>query len=325
MKNMTLFFIGIAATFALALTGMVLIPYVQLNALPPYQDTDELFHPLPQSGLANAGEAVYARHGCIYCHSQQARPQYAGADIERGWGQRQTVARDYIYRKQTFLGKRRFGPDLANIGSEMRGRDANWLHQHLYAPKSLNPKSQAPSFRFLYKKKKIVGQPSENALQITGAYAPEEGYEIVPTRDAIELVAYLQSLNPDYPLPEAPLVVEAKKKEAATEPNADTVAPALPANPDTAPQATAGPSANSSGDSASQADESGAVTEMPALPANSSPELKSSSETVPGTENGESAEPTTPKASEPITENDVQDLLANPAPDQNAESSPDTK
>jgi cytochrome c oxidase cbb3-type subunit 2 len=37
-------------------------------------------------------------------------------------------------------------------------------------------------------------------------YAPERGYEIVPTRRAEALVEYLLSLKIDYSLPEAPIL-----------------------------------------------------------------------------------------------------------------------
>jgi hypothetical protein len=39
---------------------------------------------------------------------------------------------------------------------------------------------------------------------LEGEFAPEPGFEIVPTADARALVAYLLSLNTDVPLFEAP-------------------------------------------------------------------------------------------------------------------------
>jgi cytochrome c oxidase cbb3-type subunit 2 len=52
----------------------------------------------------------------------------------------------------------------------------------------------------------IQGQPSDEAIRgLTGPHAPPAGYEVVPTDDAKALVAYLLSLNRNYPLPEAPL------------------------------------------------------------------------------------------------------------------------
>ena len=62
-----------------------------------------------------------------------------------------------------------------------------------------------PCFSDLFLVRKIQGQRSDDALNLTGADAPKEGYEVVPTADAKNLVAYLLSLRHDYPLPEAPV------------------------------------------------------------------------------------------------------------------------
>jgi cytochrome c oxidase cbb3-type subunit 2 len=79
---------------------------------------------------------------------------------------------------------------------------AAWHHQHLYSPRSLNLDSNMPAYRFLYEKRPIGGQQSDNALHLRGDEAPGEGWEIVPTYDAECLVAYLMSLNQSHPLPE---------------------------------------------------------------------------------------------------------------------------
>ena len=55
-----------------------------------------------------------------------------GPDIERGWGLRGSVARDYLQDHPLMLGTLRLGPDLANIGQ--RKPDAAWHLKHLYAP-----------------------------------------------------------------------------------------------------------------------------------------------------------------------------------------------
>src|SRR5437870_13506645 len=66
--------------------------------------------------MALRGARVYAANGCVYCHSQQVRPEYGGSDIERKWGDRRSAPRDYIFEPIVFLGKKRTGPDLANAG-----------------------------------------------------------------------------------------------------------------------------------------------------------------------------------------------------------------
>jgi len=71
---------------------------------------------VPQSGMVQRGSRIYAANGCIYCHSQQVRPDYAASDIDRKWGVRRSAPRDYIFDRPVALGKERMGPDLANIG-----------------------------------------------------------------------------------------------------------------------------------------------------------------------------------------------------------------
>jgi hypothetical protein len=76
--------------------------------------------------MADRGRRIYAANGCVYCHSQQMRADYAGSDVERTrdqdptkklkWGERRSAPRDYLFEHPVLLGKTRLGPDLANIG-----------------------------------------------------------------------------------------------------------------------------------------------------------------------------------------------------------------
>jgi cytochrome c oxidase cbb3-type subunit 2 len=59
-----------------------------------------------------------------------------------------------------------------------------------------------PSYRFLYEKRRISGEPSADAVKLTGKDAPPEGWEIVPTYEAKCLVAYLMSLDQSHALKE---------------------------------------------------------------------------------------------------------------------------
>jgi cbb3-type cytochrome oxidase cytochrome c subunit len=77
-----------------------------------------------------------------------------------------------------------------------------WHHVHLYAPRSINLDSNMPSYRFLYQKRRIAGERSADALQLSGSDAPPEGWEVVPSFDAKCLVAYLMALNQSHPLKE---------------------------------------------------------------------------------------------------------------------------
>jgi cytochrome c oxidase cbb3-type subunit 2 len=126
-----------------------------------------------------------------------------GGDIDRGWGVRQSVAADYLYDYPVQLGNLRAGPDLANIG--FRHPDVKWQLLHLYAPKSVNPNSTMPSFRYLFEVRKIADSaPSADALDLPEKLAPAAGYEVVPTDAARQLAAYLMSLRANVPLYEAP-------------------------------------------------------------------------------------------------------------------------
>ena len=79
---------------------------------------------------------------------------------------------------------------------------AAWHHVHLYAPRSINPDSNMPAYRFLYEKRRITGERSAEALQLSSPDAPPDGWEVVPTYDAKCVVAYLMGLNQSHPLKE---------------------------------------------------------------------------------------------------------------------------
>jgi cbb3-type cytochrome oxidase cytochrome c subunit len=309
MKGLAPLFLGIFGTFAFSWVGLTLIPNWQIGHLNPQSDEEGAdIYPQPQSGMVERGARVYAANGCIYCHSQQVRADYAADDIERKWGERRSAPRDYIFERPVFLGKMRMGPDLANIGARAPAGQASpapagaatpaaspaqqggapapspspppvstspapaasppapagspatspgpptqkppasagpsvppaspspaaaavasaspaekafgtteapwpvqtsgeppmysaaWHHVHLFSPRSINIDSDMPSYRFLYRARRISDAPSADALQLTGSDAPPAGWEVVPTYDAKCLVAYLMALNQSHPL-----------------------------------------------------------------------------------------------------------------------------
>src|SRR5215472_6674300 len=106
-----------------------------------------------------------------------------------------------------------------------------WHHVHLYSPRSINLDSNMPAYRFLYEKRRIAGERSTDALQLSGSDMPPDGWEIVPTYDAKCLVAYLMGLNQSHPLKEAKLVGGAPAPAAspATAPQGASPAPSPPA------------------------------------------------------------------------------------------------
>jgi cbb3-type cytochrome oxidase cytochrome c subunit len=336
MKGLAPLFLGIFGTFAFSWVGLTVIPNWQIGHLNPQSDEEGTdIYPQPQSGMFERGARVYVANGCVYCHSEQVRPDYAGADIERGWGNRRSAPRDYIFERQVLLGKMRMGQDLANIGARAPAEQASpspagaaapagspaggtspapspapqgaasaaspsakqspsssppaqaaspapagspsvatspaavtaspaaspgsspptaaapagpqtgvgarwpiqtvgepamysaaWHHVHLYSPRSINVDSNMPSYRFLYEKRRVHEQRSADALKLTGADAPPEGWEIVPTYDAKCLVAYMMALNQSHPLKDVRSVSGAPVAPAGAASPAPSPAPA---------------------------------------------------------------------------------------------------
>jgi cbb3-type cytochrome oxidase cytochrome c subunit len=117
MKGVTALFLGIFGTFAFSWAGLTLIPNWQIGHLDPQADEEQTdIYPMPKSGMAERGRKIYAANGCVYCHSQQVRADYAASDIDRKWGTRRSAPRDYLFERPVMLGKMRLGPDLSNIG-----------------------------------------------------------------------------------------------------------------------------------------------------------------------------------------------------------------
>jgi cbb3-type cytochrome oxidase cytochrome c subunit len=314
MKGLLPLFLGIFGTFMFSWVGLTVVPNAQIGHLDPQSDEEGTdVYPLPPSGMAERGRHVYNANGCVYCHSRWLRPDYAGADIERKWGDRRSAPRDYIFDRPVLLGKMRTGPDLSNIGKRAPSEEENaaaastspsaaaspaaaapaaaaatagsassspasspaapahspaaatassspaaaatvspaaqaatstsslgsenqpnevpmystaWHHRHLYSPRSVTPESIMPAYRFLYDKRPISGQPSADALKLTGKDAPSEGWEIVPTYDAQCLVAFLLSQNQSHPLKEA---MPGSVAQAAPAASASPAAAASPA------------------------------------------------------------------------------------------------
>src|SRR2546421_7856671 len=117
MKGLAPLFLGVFGMFAFSWFGLTVIPNLQIGALNPQADEEGTdVYPQPSSGMAVRGREVYAANGCVYCHSQQIRPDYVSSDIDRKWGERRSAPRDYLFDRPVLLGQGRLGPDLSNIG-----------------------------------------------------------------------------------------------------------------------------------------------------------------------------------------------------------------
>lgn len=148
-----------------------------------------------------------------------------GVDLGRGWGKRQSVARDYVHDANILLGHRRIGPDLANIGSrapedhvgEMNlyapatngvarlEERRQWHLQRLYRPESTHEGAKCPSYSFLFDVSDDGATSSSQALNLPEKFAPAAGKRVVPKPEASQLVAWLLSQKADVSLPEAPV------------------------------------------------------------------------------------------------------------------------
>lgn len=190
------------------------------------QDADLFPHALP--GIAQQGAKDYLALGCMTCHTQQVRMVEAGFDVERGWGNRPSVARDYILQEHVLIGNTRVGPDLANLG--LRGHSLEWLHQHLFEPQALIPESVCQPSPFLYE------EAQEETLGFIELSSGDSGSRFIkPTLRAERLAAYLQALKQNYELPEMAFVetedeledssVLVSETDSSTDQNASAGAP----------------------------------------------------------------------------------------------------
>jgi cytochrome c oxidase cbb3-type subunit 2 len=165
MSRSSYLFGGIFGSFAVSCFALVLVPQTQIGSLQPR--VDEESGDVYPTNNTRQGRAIFAAQGCFYCHTQQLRDPQNGTDIDRGWGVRRTVARDYLYEETPFLGSIRLGPDLSSVGSEKwrneapddprkpARRNAKWHLHHLYSPRSIVRESNMPPFRYLFVERRI--------------------------------------------------------------------------------------------------------------------------------------------------------------------------
>jgi len=235
VKSNLVFFLGVFAALGISWAGIVVGSNAQLGGLAPYYDESQAAsYPEWFPGGAARGQLVYRDLGCAQCHTQQVRRPGFGSDQERGWGERQSVARDYLYQPWPQLGLARVGPDLANLADRKpTAPDGDDLLHMLYAGSE-----DMPAYRFLFEERRLgsSAQRSDDALKLTGALEPGRGREVVPTARARDLVAYLLSLKAQYDYPEAvpyvaPSAEGAAPAKTAAAPAAGAAAPAKPAAP----------------------------------------------------------------------------------------------
>ncbi|EKT4500483.1 cytochrome c [Flavobacterium psychrophilum] len=182
-----------------------------------------LYGSIPLTAEQEAGRQIYISNGCVSCHTQQVRD----VDMDKIWGDRPNVASDYALstRKSiwqsagTLMGTERTGPDLSNIGVRQPSQD--WHLVHLYNPRIVMPQSIMAPFPWLFE---IKDKATKDDIKVN---VPEEFMHgqkgiVVATKDALNLVAYLQSLKqvklPDG-MPSPEFLYKKAKTQANTAPN----------------------------------------------------------------------------------------------------------
>ncbi len=171
-----------------------------LVAIMPAIRNQEQNQPLPGAEQLNAeavkGKALFIANGCVACHTQQVR----NVDMDKMWGSRPSLAADYadnhrtdIWRNTaTLMGTERTGPDLTDIGNRQSSMD--WNLVHLYNPRIVVKESIMPAYPWLFIIKKEPAK-TDVIVNIPAEYMGRKEGKVVATKDALYLVAYLQSLK----------------------------------------------------------------------------------------------------------------------------------
>jgi len=189
MHNETKLIAGGMVMLSVATCALVVMPYLTVRDAQPIEGLK------PFTATELRGRQQYIANGCVYCHSQQPRARNFAPDFQRGWG-RASVAGDYAYDTPHLLGTMRTGPDLFNIGA--RQPSDQWHLGHLYQPRAYVQGSVMPSYPFLFELKPKA-ESGDVQVQLPPGYTPAERV-VVASRDALDLVAYLKSLNHTYPV-----------------------------------------------------------------------------------------------------------------------------
>lgn len=142
------------------------------------------------------GKAIFIAHGCVACHTQQIR----NVEMDSAYGSRPSIAADYAGNRRidfwrntaTLMGTQRTGPDLTDIGS--RQPSLQWNLLHLYNPRIVVPESIMPGYPFLFTIK-MNTDSSEVIVAVPANQLKNQQLKVIATREALDLVAYLQSLK----------------------------------------------------------------------------------------------------------------------------------
>jgi cytochrome c oxidase cbb3-type subunit 2 len=167
-----------------------------MPAIKNQSNNEPLPNAIPLSEDATKGKAVYVSNGCVACHTQQVR----NVDMDKVWGSRPSIAADYADKHRTdfwrntatLMGTERTGPDLTNIGQRQPSID--WHLAHLFNPRIVVKESIMPAYSWLFA---IKNQPDRGdvIVNIPAEFINGRSGKVVARQEALQLVAYLQSLK----------------------------------------------------------------------------------------------------------------------------------
>ncbi len=172
-----------AAVFGVLSFLVALRPAIELDASTP------LSLRAPNVAVAR-GRALYLAEGCGYCHSQLVRPIF----VDAAYGRPSEIT-DYADAAPPLAGTERTGPDLANVG--VRQPSVMWNLLHLFNPRSMVPDSVMPGFPWYFEiidRARAPTGPNAFVLAPGEPFLPR-GKVALPHREALDLVAYLQTLK----------------------------------------------------------------------------------------------------------------------------------
>jgi cytochrome c oxidase cbb3-type subunit I/II len=169
----------------------------------------------PYTPLELQGRDIYVREGCYTCHSQMIRP-FRSETARYG---EYSKAGEFVYDHPFQWGSKRTGPDLHRIGGKYPD---SWHFNHMLDPGSMSPGSIMPSYPWLFdddldisntaakiRAMQTLGVPYEKGFDreadehlanqsdsIVKSLA-KDGIEILPTKEIVAVIAYLQRMGTD--------------------------------------------------------------------------------------------------------------------------------
>ena len=91
MTSFRKFLLGLVFSFGLPWLVLIVIPALRAQKLAPVaydKERDGVDGVYPGKVINRQGQLVYAREGCVQCHTQMIRPSFAGIldGWKKGWG-----------------------------------------------------------------------------------------------------------------------------------------------------------------------------------------------------------------------------------------------